>query len=569
MTLISEIRSPKCCVLFWNTSVQFQRNLFLPAFILLITDICSSTGNVGSYINGGGKVKKQLTVLLSLATAFSLAACGAPAATAGDSSGSGQSASEATASAASSNDVYEIKMVMPYILTAPGEEAVQKTEDTINDYLLNTLGITDYKLDLTVLTWTDSNTIVPMDLAAQEKMDIISVGSNNIANYVSNGYLTPLDDYLDNELKEAAEIVKDFMICYKLNGHYYALPSWSGQVIDYRFVYNKEMVDAVCDMSEVDTIDEVYTVLEDLKEAYPDEHFLAYTAELPNIYNSIMDTALIGTYTATVGEDTQIVNYYTTDAFKTACEKAYELRQKGMADPEGSANTLGHDALTYSGSTKGVLMGHSLTEDSVVSMFDENNTYGAKFDAITFCRTDMVNARFSYGIPYTSKNPSAAAKFLNLIWTDEFIFNTLGFGTEGIDYVKTDTDGVIEYPEGLGQLTVPYNCIYALAGIGNQRMIWQAPGGTTKEDLAFIDEEMNNCFFPPAFGFAPVNDKVSNQVAAVSNVVTQYYDSLRYGDVDPAEFLPKFLAELDAAGINDIVAEYQTQFDAWRAENNQ
>ena len=35
------------------------------------------------------------------------------------------------------------------------------------------------------------------------------------------------------------------------------------------------------------------------------------------------------------------------------------------------------------------------------------------------------------------------------------------------------------------------------------------------------------------------------------------------GDVNPDEFLPKFLEELETAGINDIIAEYQSQVDEW------
>ena len=33
--------------------------------------------------------------------------------------------------------------------------------------------------------------------------------------------------------------------------------------------------------------------------------------------------------------------------------------------------------------------------------------------------------------------------------------------------------------------------------------------------------------------------------------------------MNPDEYLPQFLTELEAAGINDIIAEYQTQADAW------
>ena len=60
---------------------------------------------------------------------------------------------------------------------------------------------------------------------------------------------------------------------------------------------------------------------------------------------------------------------------------------------------------------------------------------------------------------------------------------------------------------------------------------------------------------------------VQTQVAAVANVVSQYNTALTYGEENPEEVLPEFLAELEAAGINDIIADYQAQLDAWLAEN--
>ncbi len=513
-------------------------------------------------------MKKMLALLLALCVMMSMVACSSNNTDNGSQSSSANQSSESskTDASGSTGDVYSVKMVMPYILTAPGEAAVQQTEDTFNDYLKNTLGITDMRLELSVVTWADEQTQTPMDLAAKTSYDIVSA-SFVLSNYVENGYLLPLDDYLDNELKDAVERVEDFMICAKLRGHYYALPSWSGQVIDWKFIYNKEMVDGVVDMEGVDTIDEVLAKVEELKEIYPDEHFLAYPNQLPAIYGMEDHTNLIGSYTATVGESTTIVNYFETEAFKKGCEKAFEVKNKGLCDPEGVTNTFGHDALVYSGSAKGVLMGHSLTNDSVEEMFTNNCEYGATFDSVTFGTSDMVNARFMYGIAYTSENPTMAARMLNLIWTDEFLFNTLGFGTEGIDYEWNEDHTMLLYPEGLGQMTVPYNCIYALAGLGDQRMLWYATGGTSPVDMEYIEKLNEEAWFPPTYGFTPDNANVATQIAAVSNVYNQYYDVLTYGEVDPAEYLPIFLQELKTAGIDDIIAEYQSQLDAWLAEN--
>lgn len=513
-------------------------------------------------------MKKYLSILLTLVMVLSMAACGTSPAKEPVNNAGSPTSTNVQSKETNSSAPYTVKMIMPYILTAPGADAVQATEDAINNYMANELGITDMVLDLQVTNISEEMTTTPLSLAGSEKIDIVSVHVSQFPTYVANGYLYPLNEFLDDELAGAKEKVEEFLVCTLQNGNYYALPSWSAQVTDWKFIYNKDMVDAVCDMSEVDTFDEVLEVLEKLKEAYPEEHFLAYPNQIVDILALEDHTSAVGTYAATVGDDTTLVNYYATDAYRRGVEKAYYLHSNGFTDPEGSTNTQGHDALVYTGSSKGVLMGHSLTNKTVEEMFNGNNTYGATFDSVSFALSDMVNARFNYGISYTSENPSAAARMLNLIWTDEFIFNTLGFGVEGVDYVWNEDHTGIEYPEGFGQMTVPYNCIYALAGIGDQRMTWEIPGGTSKEDLKFITEITEKAWFPPTYGFTPDSTNVSTQVAAVSNVVSQYNDVLTYGDVDPAEYLPKFLEELDAAGIGDIIAEYQSQLDAWLAENN-
>ena len=92
-------------------------------------------------------MKKVLALVLVLALLISMTGCG-------------QKPQDST-----TEEPYEVTMIMPYILTPPGEAAVQQTEDTINDYLLNTLGITEFKLDLTVIGIGDMLTTVPMDLA--------------------------------------------------------------------------------------------------------------------------------------------------------------------------------------------------------------------------------------------------------------------------------------------------------------------------------------------------------------------------------------------------------------------
>jgi putative aldouronate transport system substrate-binding protein len=461
---------------------------------------------------------------------------------------------------------YAVSLYFPTMMTIPSAENIKDVENAINDYIREDLGIKDIKLDLVFGHLADYGTNANMQLASGEKMDIYLALPLNTA--VSNGYLLPLDDYLDKELAGAANIVFDWLSCGQIDGVTYAIPCYKGQVLSWKFVYDKDLVEPVYDMSKVKSVDDLDDVLAALKVAYPNERFMVYNNQLPALYGFQDHTNIVGTYFATVGDSTTLVNYFETEAFSKAINKAYEWSQKGYSDPEGSNNTLGHDAVVMSGTSKGVIMGHAYSIETVEQMFTMNNTYGGNFGAVEIARSDMTNNALVYGIAYTSENPSAAARMLNLIWTDEFIASTLIYGIEGVSWEWNEDKSSIQYPEGLSIDTVPYTALYTCGAFGNQFLLYGFDGNTSNEDKVFMKELIDEAWYPKLFGFTPDASKVSTQIAAISNVNDQYYNVLTYGDVNPDEYLPQFLAALEAAGINEVMAEYQAQVDAWLAAQN-
>ena len=68
-----------------------------------------------------------------------------------------------------------------------------------------------------------------------------------------------------------------------------------------------------------------------------------------------------------------------------------------------------------------------------------------------------------------------------------------------------------------------------------------------------------------ALGFAYDSSALSTEIAALTNIKSQYIDSLNTGAVDPSIELPKFLEELDNAGMQKVIEEKQAQLDAWYA----
>lgn len=469
-----------------------------------------------------------------------------------------------------SNEPSVITLEMSTLFIVPSLEATQKVEDTINDYLKNTLHEEGYKIHLKITAISDYFQAVPMELSSggEGAPDLVQVFS--MADWVNQGFILPLDDYLDKELKPTVDMIGNIIGSGKMSGHTYMMPRYFGTVLDWKFIYNKALVDATgVDVTKATDIDSLGDVLAELKTAYPEEHFLVYCDQFNRLYNLKTHTSQVGTYAATVGENTTLYNYYETDAFKSAIEKAYEFRQKGYADPEGSANTLTHDAVVMGGSSKGVIMGHSADADGIAKMFTKTNTYGAEFGAVTIGKDDLMTDTLGIGIAHYCKDPAAAARFINLLYTDEFVWITLIYGVEGQDYVWNADHTKVNYPEGLDFNSVPYNCIYSCGMIGNgfQGLEYESDD-ESGSDREYGKKLMDEAWCPPLYGFTPTTVNVMNEVTAVSNVVEQYNNVLTYGDVDPAVEYPKFLAALKDAGIDKIIADYQAQADEWVKANS-
>jgi putative aldouronate transport system substrate-binding protein len=69
----------------------------------------------------------------------------------------------------------------------------------------------------------------------------------------------------------------------------------------------------------------------------------------------------------------------------------------------------------------------------------------------------------------------------------------------------------------------------------------------------------------PLLGFNFDPSKVTTEIAAVQNVKEEFWSSLMTGTVDPDKFIPQATSKFKAAGLDKIIAEAQSQLDAWKA----
>lgn len=166
--------------------------------------------------------------------------------------------------------------------------------------------------------------------------------------------------------------------------------------------------------------------------------------------------------------------------------------------------------------------------------------------------TASINA-----IPATSKNPERAMMALELVNNNAELFNLLAYGIEGQHYEKID-DNTIRQTATDKYAGIPWM-------MGNTFNAYVMEGSPADINEATI--EFNNTAMPSkALGFTFDIEPVKTQAAQVQTVVDEYLPALNCGAVENVEeSLAEFNSKLEAAGINDMVAEAQTQIDAWKA----
>ncbi len=172
--------------------------------------------------------------------------------------------------------------------------------------------------------------------------------------------------------------------------------------------------------------------------------------------------------------------------------------------------------------------------------------------------------KFGYAVPVTAKEPEAAVKFINLLYSENEVHDTLAWGVEGTDWVKNE-DGTGTYPEGASAETAEYHMADFLYGDILTVTPWEGSGADVRQQQAALNAEVEVSKY---IGFSIDNTKVASQVTACQNVSNQYKPMLSSGvygaDGTEAKY-EEYIAALEGAGINDIIAEYQSQLDAWLA----
>jgi putative aldouronate transport system substrate-binding protein len=314
----------------------------------------------------------------------------------------------------------------------------------VNEYTRKKIGVT---VDLKMQGIADYTKKMQMIQASGEPFDMCFTCSwvNDYRLNVSKGYFLPLNDLLKKYGQGIIKVLNPlFLEGTRINGENYAIPT--NKEIAYQLVYrfNKKYVDKYnFNISDIKSLKDLEPMFKVIKENEPGiVPFAIYPSDyLLKDLDYIIRSSIPGAVLIKKGNH-KIINQYVYKGFTDYMRLYHKYYELGYI-PKSVALSNGKDsALEKSGKWFCDVAGYQPEADMVWSrLLDFPIVSIPAFKPPIIASTSVAGAMIA--ISSTSERPDLCMKFLNLLNTDKYLRNLLGYGIEGINYKKVG-DNVIE-----------------------------------------------------------------------------------------------------------------------------
>lgn len=512
--------------------------------------------------------RRVIALLLAMVMVFAMTACGGgstPQTTAAGGSGGGGTPS---GGGSDSEEPYEIVIeLVNYGMDIPDLALIEEKANEIVQPAINatikfiTVPVTDQFMKLNL--WVSGN----------EKVDLAMTGiTTNPQNLVGQGVLMPITEYIENS-EILYNLAKDYLPACTIGGEIYCYPGVmypaKGQSFQYSLDLAKEYnIDVPEQVDKVEDLIPVFeAVLASGMDAYPltlGDGTNATSRALANMFDDMGDLSNHVSGVLMLSDPDTVVNVYATDEYRAMVLQRREWYEKGYIEPTSYSSNLPILDSMAAGMCFGMLNGYGATD--TISYY---SSMAGK--DLGLCKigdpyiSNLGVTQMSWGIPVTCENPEKVIAFMELMFTNPELANLLNYGIEGKHYVHTDDEMIITYPEGENGFTCGYGTFINF--YGDSKEVYQMLPNVA----SYYDELPNytpegGATIMPSYGYMFDQANVTTEVTAVTNVVAEYRAALEFGIIEnPGEYLDQFIAALENAGIDKIIAENQAQFDAWKA----
>ena len=452
-------------------------------------------------------------------------------------------------------------------------------EEAVNAYVEPLIGA---KVSYHIIGWGDWNDKAINALQSGEKMDLIFTADwEGYGVEVSGGLLMPLDDLLDQYGQGIKETLpQTFLDGVKVNNVLYGIPTNKELCVPEGFIVNKTAAaaigwDVTADDPSIKTTADLEPWLAKYKEMFPDKYPYLMDGQAGRWADEpwCPDWAGMGSNSIAMkmakGEDGNfdetIYSIFATPEQEEHIRLMYDWGKKGYISPDAALTSFDYNGTFGRGDF--LVFAQPLKGNGIkaAEMYQANATAEFECVEITMQPKYVVTTHAGgsmFAIPVTCKNPEAAMKYLNLMHSDKTLVNLMLFGAEGKNYTKIDDTTVEVAPDANW-----YGVHGGAWTVGNTLLQYVTKGEDPQKN-ALLQSYADDAIATASLGFRFVKDNVADQIAAVDAVVSEMANPLMCGQVDPddpALGIEALKTALTEAGMDDIIAEVQAQYDAWKA----
>ncbi len=422
--------------------------------------------------------------------------------------------------------------------------------EKVNPYLEAKIGV---HIDMDVISWGDWDNRRNVIVNTNEPYDIIF---GNDGTYVNDVTLGAYAEITENMLKENAPgllalIPTDYWDACRVNGKIYAVPTYKDSSMTYYFVWDKELLDKNgLDASEAHDLAAIEPILTALKDK---------TSEAVFPQNSNGASYLLSEYDSFSSGLPAIGVRYDDEGMKVVAVHEQEDVQASLAMLHKwyGMGLINADAATHAESNKynvcSVAQGWPY---AAVSTWGPN--MGVEAVAYQFGPTIVSNGTVQgslNSVSVNSQHPDKALQLLNLVNTDSYVRDSFYFGEEGYNWDYTDEGRVHKH-----------NAEWTMAGYTQATFFTTTQLDTEEFNQWDEVKALNEAATPSVLlGFFFDTANVQDELASCIEIYNRYRGEVMTGTTDPTVSVPQMMEEMRAAGFDDIVAEAQTQIDAWKA----
>lgn len=512
------------------------------------------------------KRKKWLSLALSVVMAAGvLTGCGGSSSSDSsqeESASESDESSEETAETVGDLDTSEeVEIVMYVVSDRPAGQDV--VDDNLNELLKEKLNCT---LKINWIAWSDYSNKYPLLFSSGEKFDLV-YASNwlNWTQLAMKGAFMELDDLWptyapDNYAATSEEAISEAT----LDGHIYVIPSQLSTYTAYGPIYRTVFDDGKEYTEEITDFESMETYLDWVAENEPDVEPLDIYSEgssvdyiwmMSNGYMGVNISSGTGLYFDTQSDNPEIFPIYEYEGVDEFLEMMNRWNEKGFFSKSALADT--DSTKTQNGLA--AMKIHNL--DNYASYYAMHEDWGFKFANVVDPVAHLPYTQDSVAVSNTSENPERALALWNLITTDQEVFDAFYYGVLGTTYELNDE----------GEYSITDSDLYSTTAMWAARTneFTRSQVGTPedyeeyKQEFEEEIEEDNSAERYVAFTIDTTD--IETEYSAIKNVNSQYWNPLELGYTDAEEGLVEYKEKMEAAGIDTVIEELQSQLDEYVA----